>query len=73
MGLRMFYNFHKVKNPKIMNNSTTAGAREKLSVDFESLEFKNSFYISQTACKNSQILFYHINHQFLLTTNVFTG
>jgi hypothetical protein len=33
-----FCNFYLVKNHKIANNSTSAGAREKLSTDLESLE-----------------------------------
>jgi hypothetical protein len=36
----MFRNFYLLKNPKIANNLTTTKAREKISIDLESLEFK---------------------------------
>jgi hypothetical protein len=35
----MFCNFYLVKNPQIADCSTTIEAREKISVDLESLEF----------------------------------
>jgi hypothetical protein len=50
----MFCNFYSVKNHKIANYSTTPKAREKMSTDFESLEFKE-FLVSLTQFKNNQI------------------
>ncbi len=38
----MFGNFYLVKNHKIAKNSTIAKAREKISADLESFEFKNN-------------------------------
>jgi hypothetical protein len=38
----MFCNFYFVKNHIIANNATTNKAREKISTDFESLEFKKN-------------------------------
>jgi hypothetical protein len=35
----MYCNFYLVKNNKIAKNSKTAKAREKISKDYESLEF----------------------------------
>jgi hypothetical protein len=35
----VFFYFYLVKNNKIANNSTTTEAREKISIDLESLEF----------------------------------
>jgi hypothetical protein len=35
----MFCNFYLVKNHKIVKNSTTTKAKEKISTDLESLEF----------------------------------
>jgi hypothetical protein len=37
--LDMFCNFYIVKNHKIVNNTTTVKAREKISTYLESLEF----------------------------------
>jgi hypothetical protein len=35
----MFCNFHLVKSHKVANNSAATEAREKVSTDFESVEF----------------------------------
>jgi hypothetical protein len=37
--LDMFWSFNLVKNHKIAKNLTTTKAREKISMDLESLEF----------------------------------
>jgi hypothetical protein len=42
----MFFKFYLVKNCKNTNNSITTGVREKISIDLESLEFKNFFDVS---------------------------
>ncbi len=42
--LDMFDNFYFVKNHKIVKNSTTTDAREKISMDLEFLEFENFFW-----------------------------
>ncbi len=38
-GSHMLCNFYLVKNHKIAKNSTTTKAREKISIDLESLKF----------------------------------
>jgi hypothetical protein len=38
----MFFNFYAVKNHKIAKNSTITKAREKISGDLESLEYKEN-------------------------------
>jgi len=39
-GVRyMFYSFYSARNYKTANNSTTDEAKEKISMDLESLEF----------------------------------
>jgi hypothetical protein len=48
---------------KIANNSTTTEAREKISADLESLNFK-IFYVCVTKYKNNQILLNKISHFF---------
>jgi hypothetical protein len=52
----MFCNFYLVKNHKIVKNSTTAKAREKISTDLESLELLQFFDVCLTKYKNNQIL-----------------
>jgi hypothetical protein len=69
----MVCNFYFVKNKKIGKNSTTTKAREKISTDFESLEFSNVFYVCLTKFKNKKKLLHNITHRFLLTTKLFTG
>jgi len=49
----MFCNFYSAKHHKIVKNSTTANAREKISTDLESLEF---FEASLTKFEKHQIL-----------------
>jgi hypothetical protein len=44
----MFTNFKIVQNFKIANNSKTTKAREKVSTDLESLDFKDFFAVSLT-------------------------
>ncbi len=39
----MFHNFYLAKNHKIANDSMTTKAREQISTDLESLEFKKCF------------------------------
>ncbi len=51
----MFCDFYLVKNPKIADNSTIAQATEKISTDFESLEFLKSFIVGLAKFENSQI------------------
>jgi hypothetical protein len=41
----MFCNFYLVKKYKIVNNSRTTTAREKISRDLESLEFYKKFAV----------------------------
>ncbi len=52
----MFCNFSFVKNDKIVNNSTTTTAREKISADLEFLVFQNVFDVGFAKFKNNQIL-----------------
>jgi hypothetical protein len=54
-----------VKNHKIANRSTTAGAREKISTDLESLKCLDIGFIK---FKHYQILLNKISHIFLVTT-----
>jgi hypothetical protein len=54
--LDMFCSFDLAKNHKIDKNSTTAKAREKISMYLESLEFKEFFDVCWTKFKNNQIL-----------------
>jgi hypothetical protein len=68
----MFCNFYLVKNHKIVKNSTITKAREKISTDLESLEFK-TIEVCLTKFKNNQISLNKISHRFLLTTKLFTG
>jgi hypothetical protein len=51
---------------------TTKG-REKISKDWESLEFLKIFYVYFAKCKNKRILLNKTSHRFLLTTKLFTG
>ncbi len=69
----MFFNFCLVKNHKITKNSTAAKAREKISTDLESFEFKKYFDVCLAKLKYNQILLNNISHIFLLTTKLFTG
>ncbi len=71
--LDMFCDFYFVKNHKIVNNSTTNRAREKISTDLESLEFTKFFDVGLAKVENIQILLYKISHRFLITTKVYTG
>ncbi len=55
MGFKdMFRNFYLVKNHKIVHNSTTTKAIEKISTDLESLEFKEFFDVCFTKFKKIQ-------------------
>ncbi len=68
----MFCNFYFVKNHKIVKNSTTTKAIEKLRTDLESIEFlKNVMHVLLNLKKN-QILLNKISHGFLLATKLFT-
>jgi hypothetical protein len=69
----MFCGFYLVKNLKIVINSTTTKAREKIDTDLESLEFYNFFDVCLTKSKNNQILLIEISRIFLLTTKIITG
>jgi hypothetical protein len=62
-----------VKNHKIAKNSTTTIAIEKISTDFESLEFNEFFDVCLTKFKTNDILLDKISHKFLLTNKLFTG
>ncbi len=66
----MFSNFYLVKSHKIANNSATTEAKEKISTDFESLEFQKYFDACLTKFENYQIL---LSHRFLLTTMLLNG
>jgi len=52
----MFWNFYKVTNDKIANNSTTNKARKKISTYLAFLEFYKTFDVSLNKYKNNQIL-----------------
>ncbi len=62
MGLRYVSQILLVKNHKIVNNSTTTKAIEKISKDLKSVKLE-VFDVCLTKFKNSQI-----SHRFLLTT-----
>ncbi len=51
----MLCDFHLVKNHKIANISTTTKVREKISANWESLEFQIFFYVCLTKFKKSNI------------------
>jgi len=51
----MFCNFYLVKNHEIANNATNTKAREKISIDLESLEFQKKNVVSLTKYKNYPI------------------
>jgi hypothetical protein len=54
-----------VKNRKFAKISTTTNAREKISIDLESLEF-NKIDACLTSFKNNQILLDEISYRFLV-------
>jgi hypothetical protein len=54
----MFWNFYFVKKYKIAKNSKTTKAREKISTDLESLEFKKKFDICLTESKTNLYLWF---------------
>jgi hypothetical protein len=66
----MFCNFYFVKNPKIVNNSVSTEAREKITTYLDSLEF---FDVSLTNFENYQIVLNKISHRFLVKTELFSG
>ncbi len=68
--LDVFCNFYLVKNHKIADNLTMTKAREKISTDWESLEFTG---VCLTNYKNNQNLLYKIIHQFPVTAKLLTG
>jgi len=70
MGFRCVLQLYLVKNPKIVHNSTTTKASEKISTYLESLEF---FDVCLTKFKNNQILLNKISHRFLRTTKLLLG
>jgi hypothetical protein len=70
--LDMFFDFYFVKNHKIVNNSTTNRAGEKISAYLESLEFTKFFDVSLVKSENNQILRNKISHRFLIATKVYT-
>ncbi len=69
----MLCNFYLVKNHKIANNRATAEAREKISTDTESLEFKKQIDVSLTKFENYQFLLNKISHRFLVTTKLISS
>jgi len=71
MGLRYVSQILLVKNHKIVNNSTTTKAIEKISKDLKSVKLE-VFDVCLTKFKNSQILLNNISHQLLVTTKLFT-
>ncbi len=68
----MFHNFYFVKNHEIAKNTTTVDDREKLSKNWEFLEFNNSFDVGYAEFKNSQILLNNISHRFLVAAKLIT-
>jgi hypothetical protein len=60
----MFCNFYLAKNHKIAKNSTTTKAREKISMDLESLEFQAFFEVCLTKFQNNQILLNKMSHAY---------
>jgi len=69
----MFCNFYLAKNHKIANNSATTEAREKISTDLESLEFKSFFDAYLTKFKKLPIFLNKISHIFLVPDKLFIG
>ncbi len=69
----MFWNIYLVKIHKIANNSATAEAREKISTDFESVEFYIIFDMCLTKFENYQIPLNKIIPRYLVTTKLYTG
>ncbi len=64
----MFFNFYLAKNHKITRTSTTTEGREKISLDFESIEFSKKFDACLTKFKNKQILLHKTYYRFLGAT-----
>ncbi len=67
----MFCNFYLMKSRKFGSESTTTQAREKISTDLESLNFRHVL-LCLTKFKNNQILLHRISHRFLQMTKPFT-
>jgi hypothetical protein len=67
----MFRDFYLVKNHKIVKNSTTTKAREKIRSDLKSLQFKEFFDVCLTIFKN-QILLNKITNRLQMKTKLFT-
>jgi hypothetical protein len=68
----MFSNFYLEKNCKIVNNSATTEARERIRTDLDSLKLDTSFDACLTKFENYQILLNKISHRFLVTTKLFS-
>jgi hypothetical protein len=69
----MFCNFYLVKSHKVVNNSATIEAREKINTDLKSLEFQKFLGISLTKFENYQNLLNKISHRILVTTRASLG
>ncbi len=63
----MFCNVCAVKNHKSAKYSITTGARENISTNLESLEFKNFFYVCLIKFRYNQILHNKISRNFVVT------
>jgi hypothetical protein len=68
----MFCNFYLARSHKIANNAATGEAREKISTDLESLEFKKND-VGLTKFENYLIVLNKISHRCLVTTKLFSG
>jgi hypothetical protein len=68
--IAMLCNFYLVKNHKIVQNSATTEAREKISPYLESLEFFDAYL---TKFETKQIIHNNISHRFLASTKLFSG
>ena len=69
----IFCNFYLAKSHKIDNNSATADARDKISIDLESLGIQKIFDVCLTKVENYKNLLNKISHRFLVTTKLYSG
>jgi hypothetical protein len=73
MGPRYLLQLLFSENSKNANNATSTKVEEKNRHRFEILRMLDIFVACLTKFKANSILLNLINHQFLMTTNPFTG
>jgi hypothetical protein len=73
MGPRYVLQLLFSKKSQNCYNSAITEAREKISTDWETVEFYLFLYICLTKFENYQILLNKISHRYLATTKLFGG